>query len=133
MKAKSRVRTPRCAIGRSLAVPGTSTPRASATSRPCAHVSIRRAVAIEAGLIGGPNHCSLRPSGTSRSALCRASRVTRHSASICFGGVPETSDSAAASTKPDGSVAASATICVKPGPSVTDVSATRSVHHRWAI
>ena len=45
-------------------VGGRVTPSASATSRPCAQVSISRAVAIDAALIGGPNHGNLRPSAT---------------------------------------------------------------------
>ena len=40
-----------------------STPSASATSSPCAQVSMKRAVAIEVGLIGGPNHGSFWPVG----------------------------------------------------------------------
>ena len=38
-----------------------ATPRASATSCPCAQVSISRAVAMVAAPIGGPNHGSLPP------------------------------------------------------------------------
>ena len=66
--AKSLVRTPMWAIDLSRAVAGRVTPSASATSRPCAQVSIRRAVAIDAALIGGPNHGSLRPSATRSSS-----------------------------------------------------------------
>jgi hypothetical protein len=130
--AKSRVRTPMCAIERSRAVAGRFTPSASATSRPWAQVSISRAVAIEAALIGGPNHGSLRPSATASSSSCRRSRVSRQSASRRSGGSAANS-SAPASTKPVGSLAASASTAAKPASSVTAVSATRSVHSRCAI
>ncbi len=60
-----------CAIERNRAVAGRFTPRASATSKPCAHVSISRAVAIDAALIGGPNQGSLRPSDTASSSSCK--------------------------------------------------------------
>ena len=63
------------AIERSRAVAGRFTPSASATSRPCAHVSISRAVAIDAALIGGPNHGSLRPSATASNSSCSRARV----------------------------------------------------------
>ena len=84
--AKSRVRTPMCAIERSRAVAGRFTPSVSATSSPCAQVSISRAVAIDAALIGGPNHGSLRPSATVSSSSCSRSRVSRQSASRRSGG-----------------------------------------------
>ena len=74
------------AIERSRAVAGRRTPRASATSRPCAQVSISRAVAIDAALIGGPNHGSLRPSATVSSSSCSRARVRRQSASSSAGG-----------------------------------------------
>ena len=83
--AKSRVRTPMCAIDRNRAVAGRFTPSVSATSRPCAHVSISRAVAIDAALIGGPNHGSLRPSATASSSSCRRARVWRQSVKQTFG------------------------------------------------
>ncbi len=79
---------PRCARSdRSRAVAGRFTPSASATSRPCAQVSISRAVAIDAALIGGPNHGSLRPSATVSSSSCSRARVARQSASSSAGGV----------------------------------------------
>ena len=131
--AKSRVRTPMWAIERSRAVAGRFTPSASATSRPCAQVSISRAVAIDAALIGGPNHGSLRPSatreqfvvqpgpgrGASRPAVGRAGarpaprRPRRRNRSGPWRPRPAPS--------------------AKPASSVTAVSATRSVHSRCAI
>ncbi len=98
-------------------------PRASATSRPCAQVSISRAVAIDAALIGGPNHSSLRPSATVRSAVCRSVRVRRHRASSWSGGVTARS-SAALSTKPNGSAAAAVSSSAKAASSVMDVNDT---------
>lgn len=80
------MRTPRWAIERSRSVGGRRIPRASATSNPCAQVSINRAVAIDAALIGGPNHSSLRPLGTASSAACSRLRVSRQSASSSAGG-----------------------------------------------
>jgi hypothetical protein len=120
------------AIDRNREVGGRVTPRASATSRPCAQVSINRAVAIDAALIGGPNHGSFLPSATRPSSSCRRARVSRQSASISAGGVVA-SCSAPASTKPVGLVAASARTSPKAASSVTAISDTRSVHHRCAI
>ncbi len=60
---KLRVRTPRWATCRIRSVGSGSTPRVSATSSECAHVSMNRAVAIEVGLIGGPNHGIFCPAG----------------------------------------------------------------------
>ena len=45
---------------------------ASVTSRPCAQVSMSRAVAIDAALIGGPNQGSRAPSGSAASASASA-------------------------------------------------------------
>ena len=61
-------------------------PSVSATSCPCAQVSINRAVTIDAGLIGGPNHGSLVPAGTSARAAARRARPSRHHASSSTGG-----------------------------------------------
>ena len=78
-KAKSRARTPMWATWRSRAVGWRATPRASATSWPCAHVSISRAVAIDGGAIGGPNH-GMRPGRHAEQrgrAAARGRRATR--------------------------------------------------------
>ena len=107
-----------CAIERSRAVAGRFTPRASATSRPCAQVSISRAVAIDAALIGGPNHGSLRPSATASSSSCSRARVRRQSASSWSGGTAATS-SAPSSTNPVGLAAATSSKAAKPASSVT--------------
>ena len=129
VKAKSRVRTPRWAIDFNRAEGGTCTPNASATSRPCAQVSMSRAVAIDGALIGGPNHSSLRPSGTVRNAACNAWRVLRQSASSWVGDSAARS-SAASSTNVSIVAVAAATSSPKAASSVIDISATRSVHSR---
>ena len=90
------------AIERNRAVAGRFAPRVSATSRPCAQVSIIRAVAIDAALIGGPNQGSLRPSGTVSSASCSCPRVRRQSASSSAGAAVATISSAPRSTNPLG-------------------------------
>ncbi len=107
-KAKSRVRTPMWATCRIRSVGASTAPRASATSRECAQVSMNRAVAIEVGLIGGPNHGILSPAGTARSASCSARRPARHRSSSAAGGTRPPA-SASASTNPSGSPMASIT------------------------
>ena len=47
---------------------------------------MNRAVAIDAGDIGGPYHGSFVPSGTARRADARAARPDRHRASRSAGG-----------------------------------------------
>lgn len=117
---------------RSRAVGSRATPSASATSCPCAQVSISRAVAIEATLIGGPYQGSLAPAGWAASARCSASRPSRQRARSTAGGSFAPS-SAASSTKVSGVARACRAARAKASGSVAESSACRSVHSRWAI
>ena len=62
-KEKLRVRMPRCATCRTRSLTSGGTPSAWWTSRECAQVSMKRAVAIEVADIGGPYHGIFWPSG----------------------------------------------------------------------
>ena len=70
-----------CATCRSRADTDGGCRSASVTSRPCAQVSISRAVAIEAALIGGPNQGSFAPSGSAASGLGERGPAARQRAS----------------------------------------------------
>ena len=108
-KAKSRVRTPRCATCRSRAGHRRRIGRARRRRpAPCAQVSMSRAVAIEAALIGGPNQGSRAPSGRPASCSARAVRPARQRASSRSGASVDPA-SAASSTAAGGRSAASAT------------------------
>ncbi|SHO87882.1 Uncharacterised protein [Mycobacteroides abscessus subsp. abscessus] len=113
-------------------VGASGTPSASATSRPCAQVSIKRAVPMDAALIGGPYQGILTPSGTARSAACSWLRVLRHWMSRSAGGIWAVS-SAALSTKPSGSAIALGSSSAKTAGSVTASSDCASVQCRCAI
>ena len=80
------------------------TPSASATSSPCAHVSISRAVTIEVGDMLVPYQGIFCPAGTAVSAPASADRPERQRASSAPGGARK--DSAPSSTRRDGSGAA---------------------------
>ena len=86
-KAKSRARIPMLATFHSRAVAGRSMPRVSATSWPCAQVSISRPLAIESGPIGGPNHGRFSPAGIARKVAARSVRLACQRASSTDGAV----------------------------------------------
>lgn len=117
---------------RSRAVGSRRTPRASATSWPCAQVSISRAVAIDGTLIGGPYQGTRVPGAAARRAASSAAWSARHPASSAAVGCAAPA-SAPSSTKVNGRAAASARWASKAAGSVRAVSAARSVQARWAI
>ena len=80
-KAKLRVRTPRWATCRIRSVGSGSIPSASTTSSVCAQVSMNRAVPIEVGLIGGPNHGIFWPVGETAQRLLQRRARRRHRSS----------------------------------------------------
>ncbi len=117
---------------RSRAVGSRSTPSASATSWPCAQVSISRPVAIEATLIGGPYQGRRTPSGCSASTRPTRSRPARQRASSSAGGraAPRAAPS---STKESGAASAASMSGWKASAPSADRRAQSSVHARWAI
>lgn len=91
-----------------------------------------RAEAMDAALIGGPNHGKRVPGGCARSAACSSARPERQRASNSAGGSAAPS-SAPASTKVSTAAAAFSTTEPKPSGSVTASTDCRSVQARWAI
>ncbi len=131
-KAKSRVRTPMRAMCRSRSVGVRRTPSASATSWPCAQVSMRRAVAMEGTAIGGPYQGSRVPWGASARACHSRSRPVRQRSSSSAGGSAAPS-SAPSSTKVSGAAAALSTSAANASGAVAASRAARSVQARCAI
>ncbi len=121
------------ATWRSRAVGVRATPRASATSWPCAQVSMSRAEAMEATLIAGPYQGILVPSGASRSTFSSRCRPSRQRASRASGAWAATKASAASSTNASGAARALATSSPNRSGSVAASRATSSVQLRWAI
>nr|WP_233153448.1 hypothetical protein [Kineosporia sp. R_H_3] len=134
-KEKPVVRTASRATCRSRAVGTRVTPSASATSWPCAQVSMRRAVAIEVAAIGGPNQGSRVPSGTARSAVSSAARPVRHRASRSVPGAAAPASASRSTTSSAGRPEASSacTAARNRSGSVAASVATSSVQARWAI
>lgn len=131
-KAKSRVRTPRRTMCRSRSVGAGASPSASATSRPCAQVSMSRAVAMEAADMGGPYQGNRAPAGAFRRASDSASRPARQSASNRSGGFSAPSW-APLSTKSPGAASAFSTSRANASWSVTASVEEWSVQARCAI
>ena len=92
---------------------------------------MKRAVAIDAADIGGPNHGIFWPSGSSRSVRPSASRAAPQRASSA-GGASRATSKAAVSTYPVGSAIASSTSSSQRTLSVAATTATSSVQSRCA-
>ena len=109
------------------------TPSAAATSRPCAQVSMKRAVAMEVALIGGPYHGILVPSGSSRSVCWTArSDPARQRVEDLGAARLRTLVAASASTNPSGSSIACSTSASQAALSVAAATAHSSVQARCA-
>ena len=131
--AKSRVRTPRWATCRSRSARPTAACRARrSTSSPCAQVSMSRAVAIDAALIGGPNQGSRAPAGKPASALGERRPGPAASAPAARAGASARPRRAASSTTRPRR-ARRRPRAANPRGRVAARSACSSVQARWAI
>ncbi len=101
----ARARTAMSATCRRRSVPGRRVPRASATSLPCAQVSMIRLVIADRSDIGGPYQGSRVDGSHARAAASNARAASCHHVNVA--GPPSGTAAFAASTKPSRSVIAS--------------------------